>query len=89
MHEPFVLYSYMAGLTERIGFATGIMILPQRQTVLVAKQAATLDLLSGGRLRMGFGVGWNRVEYESLNEPFHNRGRIISIRRGGACPRPE
>jgi len=75
--EPFVLFSYMAGLTETIEFATGIIILPQRQTALVAKQAATLDVLSGGRLRMGVGLGWNEVEYEALGENFHNRGRRI------------
>ncbi len=75
--EPFVLFSYMAGLTETIEFATGIIILPQRQTALVAKQAATLDVLSGGRLRMGVGLGWNEVEYEALGENFHTRGRRI------------
>jgi len=75
--EPFVLFSYMAGLTETIEFATGIIILPQRQTALVAKQAATLDVLSGGRLRLGVGLGWNEVEYEALGENFHNRGRRI------------
>jgi probable F420-dependent oxidoreductase len=76
-HEPFMLFSYMAGFTERIGFAPGIIILPQRQTVLVAKQAATLDVLSGGRLRLGVGLGWNQVEYTALNENFHNRGQRI------------
>jgi probable F420-dependent oxidoreductase len=70
-----VLFGYLAGLTERIEFATGIVILPQRQTVLVAKQAAALDVLSGGRLRLGIGIGWNRVEYEALGTDFHNRGR--------------
>jgi probable F420-dependent oxidoreductase len=74
-HEPFVLFGFMATTTQKIGFATGIIILPQRQTVLVAKQAATLDVLSGGRLRLGIGLGWNWVEYESLGEDFHNRGR--------------
>jgi len=75
--EPFVLFSYLAGVTRKIGFTTGILILPQRQTVLVAKQAATLDGLSGGRLRLGVGLGWNEVEYTALNEDFHNRGRRI------------
>lgn len=74
-HEPFVLFSYLAGLTKKIEFVTGIIILPQRQTVLVAKQAAALDVLSGGRLRFGVGIGWNPVEYEALGENFHNRGR--------------
>src|SRR3989304_2672792 len=58
-HEPFVLFSYMAGVTNTLGFATGIIILPQRQTALVAKQAATLDVLSSGRLRGGGGLGWH------------------------------
>jgi probable F420-dependent oxidoreductase len=75
--EPFVLFSYMAGVTETIEFAPGIIILPQRQTALVAKQAATLDALSGGRLRLGVGLGWNEVEYEALGENFHTRGRRI------------
>ena len=74
-HEPFVLFSYLAGVTERIGLATGVVILPQRQTALVAKQAAALDVLSGGRLRLGVGIGWNAVEYEALGQDFHNRGR--------------
>ena len=75
--EPFVLFSYLAGLTHRLQFTTGILILPQRQTVLVAKQAATLDALSGGRLRLGIGIGWNKIEYEALGEDFHTRGRRI------------
>jgi probable F420-dependent oxidoreductase len=74
-HEPFVLFGYLAGVTERIQMTTGILILPQRQTALVAKQAAEVDLLTGGRLRLGIGVGWNDVEYEALGENFHNRGR--------------
>jgi probable F420-dependent oxidoreductase len=74
-HEPFVLFGYLAGLTRKIELVTGIVILPQRQTVLVAKQAAALDVLSGGRLRFGIGIGWNPVEYEALGENFHNRGR--------------
>lgn len=75
--EPFVLFSYLAGLTQRIEFVTGILILPQRQAALVAKQAATLDVISGGRLRLGVGLGWNEVEYQALNEDFHTRGRRI------------
>jgi probable F420-dependent oxidoreductase len=74
-HEPFVLFGYLAGLTKRIELVTGVIILPQRQTVLVAKQAAALDVLSGGRLRLGIGIGWNPVEYEALGENFENRGR--------------
>lgn len=74
-HEPFVLFGYLAGLTTRLEFVTGILILPQRQTALVAKQAAAVDVLSGGRLRLGVGIGWNEVEYQALNEGFSNRGR--------------
>ncbi len=73
--EPFVLFSFMAALTQRIHFTTGVIILPQRQAALVAKQAACLDILSNGRLRVGIGTGWNWVEYQSLNQDFHNRGR--------------
>jgi probable F420-dependent oxidoreductase len=74
-HEPMALMSFMAAITSKIGFATSIMILPQRQTVLVAKQASTLDLLSGGRLRLGIGTGWNHVEYEALGMDFAKRGK--------------
>ena len=74
-YEPLVLFGHIAGMTQKIELATGIIILPQRQTTLVAKQAATLDLLSGGRLRLGIGIGWNPVEYEALGEDFSNRGR--------------
>jgi probable F420-dependent oxidoreductase len=73
-HEPFVLFGYLAGVTRTLELVTGILILPQRQTALVAKQAAEVDVLSGGRLRLGIGVGWNPVEYEGLNENFHDRG---------------
>jgi probable F420-dependent oxidoreductase len=75
LHEPLTLMSYLAALTTRIHLVTAILILPQRQTALVAKQAAEVDVLSGGRLRLGIGVGWNPVEYEALGEDFHNRGR--------------
>jgi probable F420-dependent oxidoreductase len=73
-HEVFVLYGYLSGLTTTLELVTGVLILPQRQTALVAKQAAEVDLLSGGRLRLGVGIGWNEVEYEGLNENFHDRG---------------
>ena len=74
-HDPFVLFGFLSGSTQRIGFAVGVLILAQRQAVLVAKQAASLDVLSGGRFRLGIGVGWNEVEFVGLNENFHNRGR--------------
>lgn len=73
-HDPFVMFGYLAAITERIGFVSGVLILPQRQTVLVARQAADVDLLSGGRLRLGVGVGWNPVEYEALGQDFRTRG---------------
>ena len=76
-YEPFVLYSFMAAVTESIGFITGVIILPQRETALVAKQAATLDVLSHGRLRLGVGLGWNEIEYVALNQDFHRRGRRV------------
>jgi probable F420-dependent oxidoreductase len=75
--EPLLLFSYLAGLTERLSFITGIIILPQRETVLFAKQAATLDVLCQGRLRVGIGLGWNKVEYIAQNKDFHNRGAHI------------
>ncbi len=75
--EPLALFSFMAGVTQRIEFTTGILILPQRQTALVAKQAATLDVLSNGRTRLGVGLGWNEVEYVALGEDFSTRGRRI------------
>jgi probable F420-dependent oxidoreductase len=73
--DPFVLFGYLAGVAPKLGFSTGVLILPQRQTALVAKQAASLDVLCGGRFRLGIGVGWNEVEFVGLNENFHNRGR--------------
>jgi len=73
-HDPFVMFAYLAGITERIQFATGVLVLPQRQTALVARQAADVDLLSGGRLRLGVGIGWNHVEYEALGQDFGTRG---------------
>jgi probable F420-dependent oxidoreductase len=81
-HDPFVGFAYLAGITRRIGFTTGVLILPQRQTVLVAKQAADLDLLSGGRLRLGVGTGWNYVEYDALGQSFATRGQRLSEQIG-------
>ena len=75
LHEPLTFMGYLAAITQRLHLVTAILILPQRQTALVAKQAAEVDVLSGGRLRLGIGVGWNPVEYEALGENFHNRGR--------------
>ncbi|MGE3538881.1 MAG: LLM class F420-dependent oxidoreductase [Candidatus Tectimicrobiota bacterium] len=74
VHETLTLLGFMAAITTRLRLATGILILPQRQTALVAKQAAEIDVLSGGRLRLGIGVGWNEVEFEALHQDFHNRG---------------
>lgn len=76
-HEPFVLFGYLAGVTQTLELVTGIIILPQRQTVLVAKQAAEVDVLSGGRLRLGVGIGWNHVEFQALNRNFHDRGKRV------------
>ena len=75
-HEPFVLFGYLAGITS-LELVTGIVILPQRQTALVAKQAAQVDILTEGRFRLGVGLGWNRVEYEALGRDFSDRGRRI------------
>jgi probable F420-dependent oxidoreductase len=77
-HEPFVLFGFLGACTRRLELVTGIVILPQRQTALVAKQAAAVDVLTGGRLRLGIGIGWNHVEYEALNEDFHTRGRRVT-----------
>lgn len=74
-HDPFVLFAFVAACTTRVELSTQVLILPQRQTALVAKQAASLDVLSGGRFRFGIGVGWNEVEFTGLNENFHNRGK--------------
>jgi len=73
-HEPFTLFSFMAAVTKKIEFATSILVLTQRQTALVAKQAAELAILSENRFRMGIGVGWNKVEFEALGVPFADRG---------------
>jgi probable F420-dependent oxidoreductase len=74
-HEPFVLFGYLASFTQQLELVTGVIILGQRQTALVAKQAAEVDVLTGGRLRLGVGIGWNQVEYEALGTNFHDRGR--------------
>jgi probable F420-dependent oxidoreductase len=76
-HEPFVLFGFFAGATTKIELATAILILPQRPTVLVAKQAAEVDVLTGGRLRLGVGIGWNALEFDALGQNFRNRGRRI------------
>jgi len=76
-HEPLVMFGYLAAVTTTLELVTNVVILPQRQTVLVAKQAAEVDLLSQGRLRLGVGVGWNTVEYEALGENFTNRGKRL------------
>ena len=73
-HDPFVLFGFLAACTKNIEFTTQVLILPQRQTALVAKQAACLDVLSNGRFRFGIGVGWNSEEYTALNQNFNNRG---------------
>jgi len=90
-HEVFVLYGYLAAVTRRVELVTGVLILPQRQTALVAKQAAEVDVLSGGRLRLGIGVGWNPVEYEALGPSFKDRGirseeQIALLRELWAAP---
>jgi probable F420-dependent oxidoreductase len=77
IHEPLVLFGYLAAVTQRLELVTGVLALPQRQTVLVAKQAAEIDVLSGGRLRLGVGLGWVEPEFRALNETFTDRGRRI------------
>src|SRR6267378_747701 len=81
-HEPFVLYGYLAAITTRLKLATAVIVLPQRQTALVAKQAAEVDILSRGRLILGVGIGWNQVEYEALGMSFTNRGKRIEEQIG-------
>jgi probable F420-dependent oxidoreductase len=76
-HEVMVFYGYLAAITSRVELVTSILVLPQRQTALVAKQAVEIDLLSGGRFRLGVGLGWNPVEFEALGEDFKTRGRRI------------
>src|SRR5580692_6055603 len=77
-HEVFVLFGYLAAITSRVELVTGVLILPQRQTALVAKQAAEVDVLSGGRLRLGVGIGWNQVEYQAQGVPFEKRGARLT-----------
>jgi probable F420-dependent oxidoreductase len=76
-HEPLVLYGFLAAVAPGLELVTGILVLPQRQTALVAKQAAEVDLLTGGRFRLGVGLGWNDVEYEALGMTFTDRGRRV------------
>jgi probable F420-dependent oxidoreductase len=76
-HEPMTFMAWAAGVTTTLEFATGILILPQRQTALVAKQAAEIDVLSGGRLKLGVAAGWNKPEYDALGEDFGTRGRKL------------
>lgn len=80
-HEPFALFGYLAATTN-LELVTGVVVLPQRQTALVAKQAAEVDVLSGGRLRLGVGIGWNDVEYEALGMDFRTRGRRFEEQLG-------
>ena len=80
-HEPLVMFGYLAGVTQ-LELVTGILILPQRPTALVAKQAAEVDLLTGGRFRLGVGIGWNKVEYDALGKDFTNRGRRLDEQVG-------
>jgi probable F420-dependent oxidoreductase len=81
-HDPLVAFAYLAGITKRIELVTGVIILPQRQTVLVARQAADVDLLSGGRLHLGVGAGWNYVEYDALGQSFETRGPRLTEQIG-------
>jgi len=81
-HEVFVLFGYMAAITTSLELVTGVLVLPQRQTALVAKQAAEVDVLSGGRLRLGVGIGWNEVEYQALGVPFSERGARLTEQVG-------
>ena len=83
--EPLTMFAYLAGFTD-LAFATSILIGPQRQTALLAKQAAEVDLLSGGRFRLGLGVGWNKVEYDALGMPFDDAGRSSRSRSRSCAP---
>jgi probable F420-dependent oxidoreductase len=81
-HDPFVLFGFAAGVTDKLDFVTGVLVLPQRQTALVAQQAADVDLLSRERLRLGVGIGWNYVEYEALGQDFRTRAKRIDEQIG-------
>ncbi|CAN7633669.1 LLM class F420-dependent oxidoreductase [Phenylobacterium sp. LjRoot225] len=81
-HDPFVLFGFAAAVTDKLEFATGVLVLPQRQTVLVAQQAADVDLLSRERLRLGVGIGWNYVEFDALGQDFKTRGKRIDEQIG-------
>lgn len=76
-HDPLMMFAHLAALTQRLELVTGILVLPQRQTALVARQVADIDLLSGGRFRLGVGIGWNHVEYQALGQDFTTRGRRV------------
>lgn len=76
-HEPLVLFGYLAAIAPKLELVPSVIILPQRQTALVAKQAAEVDIITGGKFRLGVGIGWNPVEYEALGMNFHNRGRRL------------
>ena len=77
IHEPLTLIAYLVGITSTLNFVTSILILPQRQTALVAKQAAEIDFVSNGRFRLGVGVGWNDIEYQAMNARFNRRGKQL------------
>lgn len=81
-HDPFVLFGFAAATSDKLEFATGVLVLPQRQTVLTAQQAADVDLLSRERLRLGVGIGWNYVEYEALGQNFRTRGKRLEEQVG-------
>jgi probable F420-dependent oxidoreductase len=81
-HDPFVLFGFAAAVTGTMEFVTGVLVLPQRQTALVAQQAADVDLLSRERLRLGIGIGWNYVEYQALGQDFHTRGKRMEEQIG-------
>jgi probable F420-dependent oxidoreductase len=76
-YDPLTLFAHMAAISPRLGFVSAVLILPQRQAALVAKQAAIVDVLAGGRIRLGVGTGWNEAEYEALGADFANRGAVM------------